>query len=68
MRRRRGAERGRERDLGVKIEAQFTVGEYEIVILSAKDSLGLEHLAQGEQVQDPRRAPSRCSGRTSQGN
>ncbi|MFO0599099.1 MAG: DUF2330 domain-containing protein [Myxococcaceae bacterium] len=28
--------------LGVKIEAQFTVGEYEIVILSAKDALGLE--------------------------
>ncbi|MFO0599100.1 MAG: DUF2330 domain-containing protein [Myxococcaceae bacterium] len=30
------------RDLGVKVEAQFTVGEYEIVILSAKDALGLE--------------------------
>jgi hypothetical protein len=29
-------------DLGVKIEAQFTVGEYEIVILSAKDSGGLD--------------------------
>ena len=29
-------------DLGVKIEAQFTVGEYQIVILSAKDSSGLE--------------------------
>ncbi|MFO0599103.1 MAG: DUF2330 domain-containing protein [Myxococcaceae bacterium] len=29
-------------DLGVKVEAQFTVGEYEIVILSAKDALGLE--------------------------
>ena len=28
--------------LGVKIEAQFTVGEYEIVILSANDSLGLD--------------------------
>jgi hypothetical protein len=28
--------------LGVKVEAQFTVGEYEIVILSAKDALGLE--------------------------
>jgi MYXO-CTERM domain-containing protein len=28
--------------LGVKIEAQFTVGEYQIVILSAKDSNGLE--------------------------
>jgi MYXO-CTERM domain-containing protein len=29
-------------DLGVKIEAKFTVGEYQIVILSAKDSTGLE--------------------------
>jgi len=29
-------------DLGVKVEAQFTVGEYEIVILSAKDSGGLD--------------------------
>ncbi len=31
-----------KRDYGVKIEAQFTVGEYEIVILSATDSTGLE--------------------------
>ncbi len=30
------------RDYGVAIEAQFTVGEYEIVVLSAKDALGLE--------------------------
>jgi MYXO-CTERM domain-containing protein len=29
-------------DLGVKIEAQFVVGEYEVVILSAEDSLGLD--------------------------
>ena len=29
-------------DFGVKIEAQFRVGEYEIVILSAKDSTGLD--------------------------
>jgi hypothetical protein len=28
--------------LGVKVEARFTVGEYEIVILSARDSGGLE--------------------------
>ena len=28
--------------LGVKIEAQFSVGEYDIVVLSAKDALGLE--------------------------
>jgi hypothetical protein len=30
------------RDLGVKVEATFTVGEYDIVILSAKDALGLD--------------------------
>jgi hypothetical protein len=31
-----------ERSLGVTIEAQYTVGEYDIVILSAKQSDGLE--------------------------
>src|SRR5262249_13052498 len=30
------------RDLGVKIEAQFVAGEYEILILSARESNGLE--------------------------
>ncbi|MBX3188065.1 MAG: DUF2330 domain-containing protein [Labilithrix sp.] len=30
------------KDLGVTVEAQFTVGEYEIVILGAKDSSGLD--------------------------
>ncbi|MBL8609815.1 MAG: DUF2330 domain-containing protein [Myxococcales bacterium] len=29
-------------DLGVRVEAQFTVGEYEIVVLSAQDSGGLD--------------------------
>jgi hypothetical protein len=29
-------------DLGVKVEARFTVGEYEIVILSAKQATGLD--------------------------
>jgi hypothetical protein len=33
---------GRKDDLGVTVEAQFTVGEYEVVILSAKDALGLD--------------------------
>jgi hypothetical protein len=32
----------RERALGVTIEAQYTVGEYDILILSAKESAGLE--------------------------
>jgi hypothetical protein len=32
----------RERPLGVTVEAQYTVGEYDILILSAKESTGLE--------------------------
>jgi MYXO-CTERM domain-containing protein len=36
------AEGGAGRSHGVKIEAQFTVGEYDVVILSASDSTGLE--------------------------
>ncbi len=31
-----------DKDRGVKIEAKFNVGEYQILILSAKDSTGLE--------------------------
>jgi hypothetical protein len=37
-----GAGRSGASALGVKIEAQFTVGEYDIVILSAQESSGLE--------------------------
>src|SRR5690242_21819405 len=37
-----GAKHKANADLGVKIEAQFVVGEYQIVILSATDSAGLE--------------------------
>ena len=36
------AKMARRDDLGVTIEAQFTVGEYKIVILSAKESTGLD--------------------------
>lgn len=32
----------RTRSLGVKVEAQYTVGEYDILILSARESSGLE--------------------------
>jgi hypothetical protein len=46
-----GAER--ERDLGVKIEAKFSVGEYDIVILSAKDSGGLETWLKQESYKIP---------------
>jgi hypothetical protein len=34
--------RARDRSLGVTIEAQYTVGEYDILILSAQQSSGLE--------------------------
>src|SRR5215813_9623153 len=33
---------GADQSLGVKVEARFTVGEYQIVILSARDSGGLD--------------------------
>jgi hypothetical protein len=36
------AEQARARALGVTIEAQYTVGEYDILILSAQESSGLE--------------------------
>jgi hypothetical protein len=36
------SERARQNNLGVTIEAKFTVGEYDILILSAKESSGLE--------------------------
>jgi len=46
-------ERGGGGDLGVKIEAQFVSGEYEIVILSATDSQGLETWLHREKYQIP---------------
>ncbi len=39
--------------LGVKIEAQFTVGEYQIVILSAENSLGLDTWLRQERYNIP---------------
>jgi len=41
------------KDLGVTIEAQFEVGEYQIVILSAKDSAGLDTWLRQEKYQIP---------------
>jgi hypothetical protein len=38
----RAAGEARAKSLGVKVEATYTVGEYDIVILSAKESDGLE--------------------------
>ena len=40
-------------DLGVKVEAKFTVGEYQIVILSAKDATGLDTWLRQEKYQIP---------------
>jgi len=39
--------------LGVKVEAQFTVGEYEIVILSAENSTGLDTWLRQEKYNVP---------------
>ncbi|MEZ4359687.1 MAG: DUF2330 domain-containing protein [Kofleriaceae bacterium] len=39
--------------LGVKVEAKFAVGEYQIVILSAKDSTGLDTWLRQEKYQIP---------------
>ena len=41
------------KDLGVTIEAEFTVGEYQIVILSAKDSTGLDTWLRQEKYKIP---------------
>lgn len=38
----RGVREEREKALGVTVEAQYTIGEYDIVLLSAKQSEGLE--------------------------
>ncbi len=44
------------RDLGVKVEAKFEVNEYEIVILSAKDALGLDIWLRENKYQIPANA------------
>jgi hypothetical protein len=43
----------RDKDLGVTIEAKFVVGEYQILILSAKDSTGLDTWLRRERYQIP---------------
>ncbi len=43
-------------DLGVTIEAKFTVGEYQILILSAKDSTGLDTWLRREKYNIPKGA------------
>lgn len=43
-------------DLGVTVEAQFTVGEYQIVILSARESTGLDTWLRREKYNIPKDA------------
>jgi hypothetical protein len=43
-------------DYGVTIEAKFEVGEYQVVILSAKDSAGLDRYLRDQRYQIPRGA------------
>jgi len=43
-------------DYGVTVEAQFTVGEYEIVILSANDALGLDRWLRDNKYKIPKGA------------
>ncbi len=47
---------GAKGNLGVTVEAQFTVGEYEVVILSAKDSTGLDTWLRREKYSIPANA------------
>ena len=44
---------GAAKDLGVTIEAQFEVGEYQVVILSAKESTGLDTWLRQEKYNIP---------------
>jgi len=48
-----GAHASKANELGVTVEAQFTVGEYEIVILSAEDSGGLDTYLRREKYNIP---------------
>jgi len=50
---RSGARMEKAKDLGVTVEAEFTVGEYEVVILSAKFSTGLEEWLHQEKYKIP---------------
>jgi hypothetical protein len=47
------ADEGSVRDYGVKIEAKFEVGEYEVLILSAKDALGLDRFLRDSKYKIP---------------
>lgn len=51
-----GAEGADERDYQVEIEAQFSVAEYDIVVLSAKESTGLERWLLDHEYKIPNKA------------
>ncbi|MBT8495483.1 MAG: DUF2330 domain-containing protein, partial [Deltaproteobacteria bacterium] len=53
MPRRRAKGKESAKDLGVTVEAKFEVGEYQIVILSAKDSTGLDTWLRQEKYKIP---------------
>ena len=57
MRRRSFAEKSKKSaddgDYGVTVEAKFDVGEYQVVILSAKDSTGLDRFLRDQKYQIP---------------
>jgi hypothetical protein len=57
----------RERSLGVKIEARYTVGEYDILILSARESSGLQKWLEIHGYNVPARASSVLSSYLRQG-
>jgi MYXO-CTERM domain-containing protein len=50
------ADTGKEREYRVHIEAKFSVGEYDIVVLSAKDSTGLDGWLRANRYEIPRGA------------
>ena len=54
------ARRRSAKALGVTVEAQYTVGEYDIVILSATQSDGLETWLQRKRLQDSAQALARA--------
>lgn len=54
-------------DLGVKIEAQFEVAEYDVVILSAKESTGLDTWLRKNDYNIPKGAPEVLEGYVQQG-
>ena len=55
----------RDKNYHVHVEARFSVGEYNIEVLSAEASTGLDALVARPPLPDSSRAPSRCCGRTS---